>query len=311
MQHAALVVEKVSSRVFICGKTEGTYPISTQPVEIPHVEIGGSTYMLADSIGSTGTLFKVKGDAGTPQYQVSLSEGEVTITGADITDHGPYTVNFSSVEVDVITIEGTLYVLGETSDPVDSIYRALSTDSKVNNFVSGKIETREGTSTGGVVGIAIKGDGDGDVKTMYTFDEGAQPHAEITSISGEKVRWLDTKPLTEVPNHTLKYGLEAFVWTVKGEGDKITDPFFQQLNASLLALGFHEGDDIALGTNLAILAPTEGVSPLNKVDANDYMHGKTNKAKREQDVDTQRAYAKVELAAWNKQHPGPGGRRYG
>ena len=292
MQHAALVVGKGSSRVFIGGKLEGTYPISTQRVVIPHVEIGGSTYMLADSTGSTGTLFKVKGDAGTPQYQVSLSEGQVTITDASTTEPALHDVTTSEVDVDVITIEGTLYVLGETSDPGESRYRALSTDSKVNKFVSGKIETREGTSTGGVVGITLDG------TVMYTF-EGVEN--TITSSSNKSVKWFSTNA---VPGGTSKkYGLEAFVWTVKGAEVTITDPFFQQLNASLLALGFHEGDDIALGTNLAVLAPAEGVSPLNKVDAEKYIHGKDNKARREQEVDTQRANAKDELVAWNAQHP--------
>lgn len=294
MQKAALVVGKGSSRVFRGGKPEGTYPISTQRVAIPHVEINNSIYMLGDSHESTGTLFKVKGDAGTPQYQVSLSEGQVTITDASTTGSASYGVTTSEVEVDVITIEGTLYVLGETSDPGEFRYRALSTDSKVNNFISGKIETREGTSTGGVLGITLNG------TDMYTF-EGVEN--TITSSSNKSVKWFSTKA---VPGDTSKkYGLEAFVWTVKDAeaGDKIIDPFFKQLNASLLALGFHEGDDIALGTNLAVLAPAEEVSPLNKVDANDYMHGKTNKARREKEVDEQRANAKEELVAWNAQHP--------
>lgn len=151
-----------------------------------------------------------------------------------------------------------------------------------------------GSPTGKVLGIALA---DQEGTKMYTFDEGAQSHAVIKNISGSDVRWFDVKPLTE--NHTLKYGLEAFVWTVKGIEVKLDEPFFHQLNASLLALGFHEGDDIALGTNLAQLS-----TDLNGVDADDYIHGETNKATREQEVDTERAYAKEELVAWNAQHPG-------
>ena len=157
---------------------------------------------------------------------------------------------------------------------------------------SGTIETSEGTSTGGVVGITL------DKQSMYTFEEGAATPSEFKDNSGHGVTWFGTKSIPE--GYTLKYGLEAFVWTVKDAkaGDKISDPFFQQLNASLLALGFHEGDDIALGTNLAKLS-----TDLNGVDANDYMHGKDNKAIREQEVDDQRANAKEELVAWNAQHP--------
>ena len=300
MKHAALVVGKGSSRVFLTEKGEGPYTIRTEPVEISHFEINGSIYMLGelDPEGSNGSLFRVKGDAGRPQYNVTLSGGSVTITDASPTDPTSYETTSGNVTVDVVTIEGIRYVLGETANSGNSRYRALSTEGK-GGRVYGRIEPSNDSSTGGVVGITIKGDGD--VKTMYTFDEGAQPHAEITSISGENVRWLDIKPLTE--GASLKYGLEAFVWTVKDREVELNEPFFRQLNASLLALGFHEGDDIALGTNLSILAPTDSVSPLNGVDADEYIHGKDNKATREREVDAQRANAKEELVAWNAQHP--------
>ena len=299
MKHAALVVEKVSSREFVSDKPEVRLPISTQTVGIPHVEIDGSTYMVADLTESTCNLFRVKGNAGSSTYyNVQFSGNKVTITDASTTEPPALRdVTTSDVVVDVITFEGTLYVLGETGNPGNSGYRALPTNSVKDSYLYGGIETSGGSSADRVLGITPDG------TNLYTFDEGAQPHAEITSISGEKVRWLDIKPLTEVPNHTLKYGLEAFVWTVKDREVELNEPFFRQLNDSLLALGFHEGDDIALGTNLSILAPTDGMSPLNKVDADEYMHGKDNKAFREKEVDAQRANAKKELVAWNAQHP--------
>ena len=438
MSHAALVVEKVSSRVFVSTKPFVQLPISTQTVEIPHVEIGGSTYMVADLTEQACRLFRVKGDNGSPTYSnVTLSENKVLIHGASTADPAEPVqrdVTTSGVEVDVITFEDTLCVLGETENSGYQRYRALPTNSVKDIYLEGGIVTSGGSSTasrvfvdpqsgsypisiksvqfdhvvigdsiymvtdknetechlrkvkggaeaptvishanllngsvtynsdsypitnkavdvdvikvegatyvlagtgrpeefqarsldggstqlylgiivtfggsttGEVLGIALA---DQEGTKMYTFDEGAQPHAVIKNISGSDVRWLDIKPLNEVPNHTLKYGLEAFVWTVKGEGDVSNEPFFQQLNKSLLALGFHEGDDIALGTNLSKLAPTDGgVSPLNKVDADKYMHGKDNgkdnKATREQEVDDQRKLAKDELVAWNAQHP--------
>lgn len=287
-----------SSRVFVPSKIEGTYPISKQSVEIPNVNINGSIYMLGDVnvAESLGSLFRVKGDAGTPQYDVTLSGNELTSTGFEGTKH----VTPSTVEVDVVTIEGTLCVLGETSNLGNQRYRTLSTDSNVDKKIQGSIVesvTSEGSSTGKVLGIALVEQED---TKMYTFGEGVE--TTITSSSKKSVKWLGKK---DIPAGTsLKYGLEAFVWTVKGAEDTINDSFFKQLNDSLLALGFHEGDDIALGTNLAVLAPAKGVSPLNKVDADEYIHGKANKATREQEVDAQRAYAKEELVAWNKQHPG-------
>lgn len=304
MRHAALVVGNASttaSRVFVGSKGEVSCPISTESVQLNHFVIGGSIYMLGDVDveGSRGSLFRVKGDAGSPQYNVTTSGGSVTINDASTPDPASYNVTSGSVTVDVVTINDSRYVLGETSNSGDSRYRTLSTEGNGSKFY-GSIETSGGSSTGEVLGIALA---DQEGTKMYTFDEGAQPHAVIKNISGSDVRWLDIKPLPEDPNRTLKYGLEAFVWTVKGAEVTISDPFFNQLNASLLALGFHEGDDIALGTNLATLAPTGGVSPLNKVDADDYIHGKGNKARREREVDEQRKFAKEELVEWNKQHP--------
>ena len=285
-----------ASRVFV-DPNSGSYPISTESVQFEHVVTEDSTYMLVDKNGANCNLIKVKGkaEAQTDIIPAVISEGKVTLSG------NLYDIKNEPVEVDVIKDkDGVTYVLVGTNNSNE--FRALSIGGSYRVQYSGIIVTSEGSSTGEVLGIAIKGDGD--VKTMYTFDEGAQPHAEITSSSGDKVRWLDTKPLTEVPNHTLKYGLEAFVWTVKDSKVKLDEPFFKQLNDSLLALGFHEGDDIALGTNLSILAPADPkTSPLNKVDADDYIHGKANKATREREVDEQRAYAKEELVAWNAQHP--------
>lgn len=298
MQHAALVVGNAStpaSREFVEEKVDKHHPISTESVQFDHVAIGGSTYMVADK-NETETqcsLLKVKGDA---EAQAVISP--VELSGRQVTHGGkPYTITNDPVEVDVIKAEDgvTTYVLVGHPDP--DMFQARALDGGYTQLYQGRIETSGGSSTGGVVGITLGGN------SMYTFEEGATTPSEFKNLSGHDVAWFGTKTIPE--GYTLKYGLEAFVWTVKDAeaGDKISDPFFQQLNNSLLALGFHEGDDIALGTNLAVLAPAEGASPLNGVDADDYIHGKNNKATREQEVDEQRANAKEELVAWNAQHP--------
>lgn len=287
-QHAALVVGKGSSRVFVTTKPEGTHPISTDSVQFDHVVIGNSIYMVVSQGGTSCLLRKVKGEDEAPTDPMYAD-----ISGRQVTHNNQqYDITNDPVEVDVIKDGVTTYVLVETR-PQE--FQARSLDGKILGL--GSITTSEDPSTGEVLGITPDG------INLYTFDKNAETPSMIHNISGGDVRWLDVKTLPESPAPTLKYGLEAFVWTVKGAEDTISDPFFQQLNNSLLALGFHEGDDIALGTNLATLAPTEGVSPLNRVDANDYMHGKTNKALREQEVDEQRANAKEELVAWNAQHP--------
>lgn len=285
MQKAALVVGKGSSRVFVTTKLDGTHQISTEPVQFDHVVIGNSIYMVVSQGETSCRLHKVKGEdeAPTAPIYADISGRQVTLKDSSQS----YGITNEPVEVDVIKDGVTTYVLVETR-PQE--FQARSLDGKILGL--GSITTSEDPSTGGVLGITLNG------TDMYTF-EGVEN--TITSSSNKSVKWFSTKA---IPGGTSKkYGLEAFVWTVKDREVKLNDPFFQQLNASLLALGFHEGDDIALGTNLSILAPTEGVSPLNKVDADEYIHGKANKATREREVDTQRAYAKEELVAWNAQHP--------
>ena len=305
-QHAALVVGNAStpdSRVFVGGK--GRHPISTESVQFDHVVIDGATYILSEKTETNCNLFKVKGNAGA-----SAAINSVNISGINVTLKGQsYAITNGDVEVDVIKVGdgATTYVLAGPIDPEGhtgpATFRACPTDVKSPISYTGFIETSGGSSVDRVLGITLDG------TSLYTFDETAETLSTIKNISGEDVRWLVTKDIPK--DSSLKYGLEAFVWTVKDREVKLDEPFFKQLNDSLLALGFHEGDDIALGTNLAILAPTDlKTSPLNRVDADEYVHGetknesgKTNKELREQEVNTQRANAKEELVAWNAQHP--------
>lgn len=279
VKHAALVVD--SSRVFVDSVTNTEYPISTKPVDIAHVAISGSTYMVADISEGTCSLFKIKGDSSTCLYQGVKYSGENVALSEDGIQR-PITTG--SVEnVDVIEHDGNTYVLGEMERHT---FQPLTLRGERGGN-TGSIK-----SSGGVVGITL------DEQSMYTFEEGATTPSEFKDISGHAVTWFGTNTIPE--GYTLKYGLEAFVWTVKDAeaGKKIIDPFFQQLNASLLALGFHEGDDIALGAHIGALS-----EDLNGVDADKYIHGKDNKAIREQEVDDQRKLAKDELVAWNAQHP--------
>ena len=296
-QHAALVVGKAStpaSRVFVDSKSYYRHPISTESVQFDHVVIADSIYMVTDRIENSCTLLKVKGNAESSVIDsVNISDGNVTLKEGQ-----SYPITNKAVEVDVIKVDDgvTTCVLagpiGSGGPTGSETFRACPINVEFNTSYTGIIETSGGSSVDRVLGITLDG------TSLYTFDE---TPSTIQNMSGEYVRWLVTKALPG--GSSLKYGLEAFVWTVKDREVKLDEPFFKQLNDSLLALGFHEGDDIALGTNLAILAPTEGVSPLNKVDADEYVHGKDNKATREQEVNTQRANAKEELVAWNAQHP--------
>ena len=296
-QHAALVVDNAStpaSRVFVDSKSYYRHPISTESVQFDHVVIADSIYMVTDRIENSCTLLKVKG--GAKPTVISPAN----ISGVNVTlDDQSYAITNEAVEVDVIKVDDgvTTCVLagpiGSGGPTGSETFRACPINVEFNTSYTGIIETSGGSSVDRVLGITLDG------TSLYTFDE---TPSTIQNMSGEYVRWLVTKALPG--GSSLKYGLEAFVWTVKDREVKLDEPFFKQLNDSLLALGFHEGDDIALGTNLAILAPTDPkTSPLNRVDADEYVHGKDNKATREQEVNTQRANAKEELVAWNAQHP--------
>lgn len=294
MKHAALVVGNAStpaSRVFVEEKVEKRHPISTESVQFDHVVIDDSIYMVTDKTENSCNLLKVKGGAEAPTV---ISPANISGKNVTLNDQS-YAITNEAVEVDVIKVDDgvTTYVLAGTNR--NDLFQARTLEGGSTRLYQGIIETSVGSSVDRVLGITLDG------TNLYTFDETAETPSTIQNISGEDVRWLVTKVLPE--GSSLKYGLEAFVWTVKDREVERNEPFFQQLNNSLLDLGFHEGDDIALGTNLAILAPTEGGSPLNGVDADEYMHGKDNKATREQEVNTQRANAKEELVAWNAQHP--------
>ena len=297
-QHAALVVGNAStpaSRVFVEEKIEKRHPISTESVQFDHVVIGDSIYMVTDETENSCNLLKVKGNA-----DASAVISPANISGRNVTlNDQSYAITKEAVEVDVIKADDgvTTYVLAGTNR--NDLFQARTLEGGSTLLYQGSIVS-VGSSVDRVLGITLDG------TNLYTFDE---TPSTIQNISGEDVRWLVTKAIPE--GSSLKYGLEAFVWTVKDREVKLDEPFFKQLNDSLLALGFHEGDDIALGTNLAILAPTDPkTSPLNRVDADEYVHGetknesgKTNKELREQEVNTQRANAKEELVAWNAQHP--------
>lgn len=132
------------------------------------------------------------------------------------------------------------------------------------------------------------------------------------------------------PDGTLEsvYSPDAFVWTVsapdivkKGdpdagsnnenvgkvrvvEGDTKTYrdlTFADKMNVNAQALGFHVGDDIPLGTNIATLIGNMSAS--DGFDAEKYMHEGDDSDYIDELVDAQRANAKDELVAWNAQHP--------
>lgn len=239
-------------------------------------------------------------------YEATISERE-TIWSADngeqvlrgmvtdrmfVTEQGdsfPIVVRYDNGNViDIVYIDGVLYEI----DPEPR------EDGKVlareeGHEMWGTIETAGGSSTSDVVGITL------DNQNMYTIVEGG---ATVKSVSGDDVPWLQTAG--RPAGSSLRYGLEAFVWTVKEPNAVTQGSFFAALNDSLLSLGFHLGDDIALGTNLENLLADSMVGEDDEpLDPEDYMHGEGNAEARAYVVAEQRSFAKEELVAWNAQHP--------
>ena len=89
------------------------------------------------------------------------------------------------------------------------------------------------------------------------------------------------------------YSHDAFVHTVGNSSLADWDECFQ-------LMGFHDGDDIPLGTDLPALMQAL-IDGNGKLDPEAWIHGENadNAAK----VVTQRECAKDEMVAWNKQHP--------
>lgn len=192
-------------------------------------------------------------------------------------DGSSYPIEMGEGGEDVINVGDIIY---------DVTY--LESDDKWKAVQRGEDSVMIGTVETSTLGITDDGE------MMYTIAEG---DATVTSISGENVPWLAQ---TELPaGSTLRYGLEAFVWTVKDPDAVTQGAFFATLNDSLRSLGFHEGDDIALGTNLQNLL----AESMNEVDPEEYMHGEGNMERRAKEVADQRNLAKAELLAWNAQHP--------
>lgn len=114
-----------------------------------------------------------------------------------------------------------------------------------------------------------------------------------------------------VKSFGLAYSPYAFVWTVGSDvgeepkEDVDNRTFAQKMNANAQALGFHVGDDIPLGTNIATLigASDGNMSALGGFDAEKYMHEGTDSDYIDELVDAQRNLAKEELRVWNAQRP--------
>lgn len=93
------------------------------------------------------------------------------------------------------------------------------------------------------------------------------------------------------------YNHDVFVHTVGKSTLQDWDYLFK-------CLGFHVGDDIALGTNLpALFNALSDAESEGEFDHEAYIHGTENGNDNEARVNAQRSVARTELVAWNAAHP--------
>ena len=95
-------------------------------------------------------------------------------------------------------------------------------------------------------------------------------------------------------DESKKYSHDAFVHTVGNSSLADWDEFFK-------LAGFHDGDDIPLGTNLPALMQ---VMTSGKLDPEEFIHGEN--ADNAKNVVTQRENAKKEMVAYNSRRPALG-----
>lgn len=276
MQHAALVVE--SARMFV---TEKEYPVDMNN----WVRVDGDTYYVSPD-ARPGDTVTVKTEDLSKTLSGKIGEGEEEGSRVFYVS-SKYEIESNEDGNDAVVIDDVVYDLTYLDEI--QYWEAQPRDGQ-GGVLLGQVES---SSNGNVVGITVNN------QTMYAIIQDNM----VTSSSGAEVPWLAEVPLPET-GYSLRYGLDAFVWTVKDPDAGIHDTFFAALNDSLRALGFHDGDDIALGTNLQyLLADSMGGEDGRFVDPEEYMHHEDNMAVRASEVAEQRNLAKEELIAWNAQHP--------
>lgn len=180
---------------------------------------------------------------------------------------------------------------------VKSAQAAVESAQAAVNLLTGE-SIRKGDSSA-IKGIRVYTENGGTRSSVdYTLSGG------YTLITGQKGQFLKEGSLTVGDSKAIieVYSPDAFVWTVgKNVGDGSDDTFAEQMNAAAESMGFHVGDDIPLGTNIATLIGN--MSAKDGFDAEKYMHEGTASDYIDELVDAQRNLAKDELKAWNAQHP--------
>lgn len=307
MQHAALVVASSGA------EGDGTrWFVTTKKCEIQDdiIHVDGRDYQVSRDPRPYDNLFEA-----TAYDQVLLGTIEQNEDGNDIfVTTVKYEIKNLGDGDKIFLNEQVFYIV----QSAEGTQLEAHTDPLASGapFMTGTLETDGGASTSDVIGIAVARKVDGE----YEVDEEGKVRLDMYAIDKETLvpsvlgddnaaPWLvrtqegiSQDALSEM-GYSLRYSLEAFVWTVKDPDAVTQGSFFADLNDSLKSLGFHDGDDIALGTNLSALADIMDGRGDEALDPEDYMHSEENMADRAEEVAYQRNLAKEELVAWNAQHP--------
>lgn len=241
---------------------------------------------------------KEQAEVDAAQQAVDAAQTEVESAQAAVDAAQDSDPNNTDFQTTLVNAQNTLSNAQATLAQKQNALSKAQTD--LASLLSSKA-VREGTSSA-ICGIRAL---DASASTHKDYIIGGSYSNPTIGASG-KPFLSDEEP--NVKSFGLAYSPYAFVWTVGsdvGEEPKEgvdTRTFAQKMNANAQALGFHVGDDIPLGTNIATLIGN--MSATGGFDAEKYMHEGTDSDYIDELVDAQRNLAKEELVEWNAQHPG-------
>ena len=153
------------------------------------------------------------------------------------------------------------------------------------------------------VGLAAWSDSEGAPRDCLALNCSPLQNGQLGEVTCELIKTISKNPIKVTGDSSIysgdptfeiaksKYSHDAFVHTVGNSSLADWDECFK-------LMGFHDGDDIPLGTDLQALMQ---VMTSGKLDPEEFIHGagSDNAAK----VVTQREFAKKEMAEYNKRRP--------
>lgn len=322
------------------GKTAGT-SVEEKSYEVKNacfiVDVTKETEAVGNAQAAVGSaqneVDSAQAAVDSAQAAVGNAQKEVDRARAALTDHpddtalqGAFANAESALSIAQDNLGKVQNTLSEKQNALATAQKTLSeTQAALASLLSSKA-VREGTSPAicGIRALDASGSGLSDYIIGGTYSN--------PTIGATDKPFL-VKGTPAGTHFKYVYSPDAFVWTVGNAPDIVKGgdadagdgsvnvgkvrvvkdgtttfrdlTFAEQMNVNAQALGFHVGDDIPLGTNIAtLIGGSDGnMSASGGFDAEKYMHEGTDSDYIDELVDAQRKLAKEELVVWNAQHP--------